>query len=444
MEVSRGASEKIAKILEDPKRLGTVLDALPLPGLPARIDKGKSIVQNLGLIATETDAPRQPEPGTSQFSTQYYGIPHSNFPLPWSTPIYTHTSTGAASSSTQLVGTSTVATPSLIFASGPSVPMMIRKQKSRKTCAACRDHKCALASECSGSGDRSRCMYIFQSFYFKDMGRDTIHIPLGAVIATSIQAYYCYRLWGLSQKWWVAPIMLILVSLVAAIITASVIRKNGASTDCFWLAKMACARAEWLVSDLGLDFGGITSPSPAFRLASHFVPYHPISFVHSVYLFLYKALIVLFPGRIHLSRAPHHKSIPANSAAACPSPPRLRVINFRVASRRELGAFPLENRVQIHILIIAEKITGYLFQPYFEMPRPRTISTIRTALTRSRAAGLRTCTEGVSVRCAVLAIVLSGGFWLTTLGYLVHMNPVTKCPPKKSGCVGGQKRPPYV
>jgi hypothetical protein len=49
MEVSRGASEKIAKILEDPKRLGTVLDALPLPGLPARIDKGKSIVQNLGI-----------------------------------------------------------------------------------------------------------------------------------------------------------------------------------------------------------------------------------------------------------------------------------------------------------------------------------------------------------------------------------------------------------
>ncbi|KAJ7202181.1 hypothetical protein C8J57DRAFT_1543403 [Mycena rebaudengoi] len=47
MEVSRGASEKIAKILEDPKRLATVLDALPLPGLPARIDKGKTIVQNL-------------------------------------------------------------------------------------------------------------------------------------------------------------------------------------------------------------------------------------------------------------------------------------------------------------------------------------------------------------------------------------------------------------
>ncbi|KAJ6478014.1 hypothetical protein DFH09DRAFT_1108433 [Mycena vulgaris] len=39
----------------------------------------------------------------------------------------------------------------------------------------------------------------------------------------------------------------------------------------FWLAKVACARADWLVSGVGVDFGGITRPRPAFRLASHFV-----------------------------------------------------------------------------------------------------------------------------------------------------------------------------
>ena len=43
----------------------------------------------------------------------------------------------------------------------------------------------------------------------------------------------------------------------------------------FWLAKVACARAEWLVSGVGVDFGGITSPRPAFWLASHFVGLAP-------------------------------------------------------------------------------------------------------------------------------------------------------------------------
>ncbi|KAJ7110654.1 hypothetical protein C8R44DRAFT_743116 [Mycena epipterygia] len=37
----------------------------------------------------------------------------------------------------------------------------------------------------------------------------------------------------------------------------------------FWLAKVACARAEWLVSGGGVDLGGITRPRPADRLASH-------------------------------------------------------------------------------------------------------------------------------------------------------------------------------
>ncbi|KAJ7800029.1 hypothetical protein B0H14DRAFT_2616526 [Mycena olivaceomarginata] len=39
----------------------------------------------------------------------------------------------------------------------------------------------------------------------------------------------------------------------------------------FLACKVACARAEWLVSGVGVDFSGITRPRPAFRLASHFV-----------------------------------------------------------------------------------------------------------------------------------------------------------------------------
>ncbi|KAJ7289463.1 hypothetical protein C8J57DRAFT_1459456 [Mycena rebaudengoi] len=39
----------------------------------------------------------------------------------------------------------------------------------------------------------------------------------------------------------------------------------------FLACKVACASADWLVSGVGVDFGGITRPRPAFRLASHFV-----------------------------------------------------------------------------------------------------------------------------------------------------------------------------
>ncbi|KAJ7358480.1 hypothetical protein DFH08DRAFT_802300 [Mycena albidolilacea] len=39
----------------------------------------------------------------------------------------------------------------------------------------------------------------------------------------------------------------------------------------FWLAKVACARAKWLVQGGGVDLGGITRPRPAEWLASHFV-----------------------------------------------------------------------------------------------------------------------------------------------------------------------------
>ncbi|KAJ7289794.1 hypothetical protein C8J57DRAFT_434611 [Mycena rebaudengoi] len=62
-----------------------------------------------------------------------------------------------------------------------------------------------------------------------------LNIPLSAVIATYVQAYYCYRLWGLSRKWWVVapPLTLMLLSIIAAIITAAVLGKTGASTDWF-------------------------------------------------------------------------------------------------------------------------------------------------------------------------------------------------------------------
>ncbi|KAJ7242953.1 hypothetical protein C8J57DRAFT_1477263 [Mycena rebaudengoi] len=62
-----------------------------------------------------------------------------------------------------------------------------------------------------------------------------LNIPLGAVIAIYVQTYYCYRLWRLSQKWWViAPILALMgLSVVAAIITASVLGKTGASTNWF-------------------------------------------------------------------------------------------------------------------------------------------------------------------------------------------------------------------
>ncbi|KAJ7288727.1 hypothetical protein C8J57DRAFT_1642896 [Mycena rebaudengoi] len=61
------------------------------------------------------------------------------------------------------------------------------------------------------------------------------NIPLGAVIAIYVQTYYCYRLWRLSQKWWViAPILsLMLLSLTSAIIAASVLGITGASTNWF-------------------------------------------------------------------------------------------------------------------------------------------------------------------------------------------------------------------
>ncbi|KAJ7364579.1 hypothetical protein DFH08DRAFT_798906 [Mycena albidolilacea] len=39
----------------------------------------------------------------------------------------------------------------------------------------------------------------------------------------------------------------------------------------FWLAKVACIRAKWLVLGGGVDLGVITRPRPAEWLASHFV-----------------------------------------------------------------------------------------------------------------------------------------------------------------------------
>ncbi|KAF7350208.1 hypothetical protein MVEN_01323800 [Mycena venus] len=62
-----------------------------------------------------------------------------------------------------------------------------------------------------------------------------VNIPLGALIAAYVQTYYCYRLWKLSGRWYyVAPLVTVmLLSLVSAIITASVIAKSGHSSNWF-------------------------------------------------------------------------------------------------------------------------------------------------------------------------------------------------------------------
>ncbi|KAJ6503888.1 hypothetical protein C8R45DRAFT_1091655 [Mycena sanguinolenta] len=62
-----------------------------------------------------------------------------------------------------------------------------------------------------------------------------INIPLGALIAAYVQTYYCYRLWKLSGRWfYVAPLFTVLVlGLVSAIITASVIAESGHSSNWF-------------------------------------------------------------------------------------------------------------------------------------------------------------------------------------------------------------------
>ncbi|KAF7309174.1 hypothetical protein MKEN_01120000 [Mycena kentingensis (nom. inval.)] len=62
-----------------------------------------------------------------------------------------------------------------------------------------------------------------------------VNIPLGAIIAAYCQLYYCYRLYKLSGRWWVvAPIIIvILLALIGAFITASVIATTGGSTDWF-------------------------------------------------------------------------------------------------------------------------------------------------------------------------------------------------------------------
>ncbi|KAJ6461365.1 hypothetical protein C8R45DRAFT_532369 [Mycena sanguinolenta] len=62
-----------------------------------------------------------------------------------------------------------------------------------------------------------------------------LNIPLGAVIAAYVQTYYCYRLWLLSNKrWHIAPLVIVMIlGLVSAIITASVIAKTGKSSHWF-------------------------------------------------------------------------------------------------------------------------------------------------------------------------------------------------------------------
>ncbi|KAF8198832.1 hypothetical protein K438DRAFT_1966807 [Mycena galopus ATCC 62051] len=69
------------------------------------------------------------------------------------------------------------------------------------------------------------------------------YLPQGALIAAYVQSYYCYRLWKLSGKWYyVAPLITVIVlSLVSAIITASVIARSGHSSN--WaLLELICSR----------------------------------------------------------------------------------------------------------------------------------------------------------------------------------------------------------
>ncbi|KAF8191062.1 hypothetical protein K438DRAFT_1970802 [Mycena galopus ATCC 62051] len=88
-----------------------------------------------------------------------------------------------------------------------------------------------------------------------------LNIPLGALIAAYVQSYYCYRLWKLSGKWYyVAPLItVIILSLVSAIITASVIAQSGHSSN--WFAvHVSCTFATDLL---------ITAASTFFLLKAH-------------------------------------------------------------------------------------------------------------------------------------------------------------------------------
>ncbi|KAJ7226538.1 hypothetical protein B0H12DRAFT_1240564 [Mycena haematopus] len=76
-----------------------------------------------------------------------------------------------------------------------------------------------------------------------------LNIPLGAVIATYVQSYYCYRLWHFSGKrWQIAPVVLLMRDLriltcrTGTDLQASVIAKTGKSSR--WFAvHVACTFA---------------------------------------------------------------------------------------------------------------------------------------------------------------------------------------------------------
>ncbi|KAF7344843.1 hypothetical protein MVEN_01646000 [Mycena venus] len=77
--------------------------------------------------------------------------------------------------------------------------------------------------------DPAGTVALFKEWY------QVVNIPLGAVIAAYVQSYYCYRLYKLSGKWfYIAPLVVVMIlGLVSAIITGSVIAKSGKSSNWF-------------------------------------------------------------------------------------------------------------------------------------------------------------------------------------------------------------------
>ncbi|KAH8831258.1 hypothetical protein DL96DRAFT_1812153 [Flagelloscypha sp. PMI_526] len=64
---------------------------------------------------------------------------------------------------------------------------------------------------------------------------ELVNIPIGAVIAFYVQAYYVYRLWILSRLWWaLVPVVIVMcLGLSAAMITAATLAKTGKSSNWF-------------------------------------------------------------------------------------------------------------------------------------------------------------------------------------------------------------------
>ncbi|KAK6993005.1 hypothetical protein R3P38DRAFT_3372035 [Favolaschia claudopus] len=183
MEISRKSRQDITKILEDPERFAVVLDAVEPAGLIARRSKGKEKAHGKGPVSFSTlfSNPAPVVPSTSVEITSnmqagtiipYYSLqsapPHSQ---PLSQLVTVDFTVNAGSSSGNGLGHSFVTLPIATnlnlntVAMHPSRPTMVplaavRKEKTKKKCAACRDHKCVRAAECAGSGGRDLCFCV--------------------------------------------------------------------------------------------------------------------------------------------------------------------------------------------------------------------------------------------------------------------------------------------